>query len=99
MGQGARTIVNNESADIVRMLNSGFGALADDRLDLYPRDIRGEIDALNERIYPTLNNGVYRAGFALTQIAYEEAFGEVFATLDWLESRLRRIAVSSSASV
>ena len=83
-----RTIVNNESADIVRMLNSGFGALADDSYDLYPEDLRGEIDALNDRIYPSLNNGVYRAGFATTQVAYEEAYHSVFAMLDELEARL-----------
>ncbi|WP_439632418.1 glutathione S-transferase family protein [Shinella sp.] len=83
-----KTIVNNESADIVRMLNSGFGALADESVDLYPEVLRGEIDALNERIYPTLNNGVYRAGFATTQVAYEEAFHGVFTMLDELEARL-----------
>jgi putative glutathione S-transferase len=83
-----QTIVNNESADILRMFNSGFGALADDSLDLYPQDLRGEIDALNDEIYPHLNNGVYRAGFATTQAAYDEAFEEVFATLDALERRL-----------
>ncbi len=82
------TIVNNESADIVRMLNDGFGDLADRSVDLYPQELRREIDALNERIYPALNNGVYRTGFATTQEAYEEAFAEVFATLDWLEDRL-----------
>jgi putative glutathione S-transferase len=81
-------IVNNESADIVRMLNSGFGALATSTLDLYPSALRGEIDALNERIYPSLNNGVYRAGFATTQAAYEEAFADVFGMLEELEARL-----------
>jgi putative glutathione S-transferase len=83
-----KTIVNNESADILRMLNSGFGALADNGVDLYPEALRDEIDALNDRIYPRLNNGVYRTGFATTQIAYEEAFADVFATLQELESRL-----------
>jgi glutathionyl-hydroquinone reductase len=83
-----RTIVNNESADIVRMLNAGFGALADGMFDLYPEDLRAEIDALNDRIYPRLNNGVYRAGFATTQEAYEEAFWDVFGMLDELEERL-----------
>jgi putative glutathione S-transferase len=83
-----RTIVNNESADILRMLNSGFGDLADDTVDLYPADLREEIDALNAEIYPHLNNGVYRAGFATTQAAYEEAFHEVFAMLDRLEQRM-----------
>ncbi len=82
------TIVNNESADIVRMLNSGFGSLADDSVDLYPEALRPEIDALNERLYPRLNNGVYRAGFATTQIAYDEAYADVFAMLDELEERL-----------
>lgn len=83
-----KTIVNNESADILRMFNSGFGALADDSMDLYPEALRQEIDALNERIYPRLNNGVYRTGFATTQIAYEEAFADVFAMLGELEARL-----------
>ncbi|MBW6493314.1 MAG: glutathione S-transferase family protein [Burkholderiaceae bacterium] len=82
------TIVNNESADILRMMNSGFGDLADDRFDLYPVDLREEIDAINARIYPALNNGVYRAGFATTQVAYEEAFHDVFTMLDELEERL-----------
>ena len=81
------TIVNNESAEILRMLNSGFGALASGP-DLYPEPLRPAIDALNERIYPRLNNGVYRAGFATTQIAYEEAFRDVFAQLDELEAQL-----------
>ena len=82
------TIVNNESADILRMLNSGFGALADDALDLYPEALRPEIDAWNARFYPSLNNGVYRAGFATTQAAYEEAYHAVFAMLDALEQHL-----------
>ena len=82
------TIVNNESADILRMMNSGFGELADDSIDLYPAELREEIEALNARIYPALNNGVYRAGFATTQGAYEEAFAQVFAMLDELEARL-----------
>lgn len=83
-----RTIVNNESADILRMLNSGFGALADQSIDLYPAALRTEIDALNEQIYPRLSNGVYRAGFATTQGAYEVACREVFGMLDELEQRL-----------
>jgi putative glutathione S-transferase len=82
------TIVSNESADIVRMFNSGFGALAGDFIDLYPNALRPEIDAWNERIYPALNNGVYRAGFAATQTAYEEAYRGVFAMLDELEQHL-----------
>ncbi|MBN9335498.1 glutathione S-transferase family protein [Devosia sp.] len=82
------TIVNNESADILRMLNSGFGDLASSEYDLYPEALRAEIDALNDYIYPRLNNGVYRAGFATTQIAYDEANADVFAALDDLEARL-----------
>lgn len=82
------TIVNNESADILRMMNDGFGSLASNALDLYPEADRAAIDAFNERIYPGLNNGVYRAGFATTQLAYEEAFLEVFATLDWVDGEL-----------
>lgn len=81
-------IVNNESADILRMLNSGFGDLARSDVDLYPADLAPEIDALNARVYPRLNNGVYRAGFATTQVAYDEAFGEVFGMLEELEARL-----------
>jgi putative glutathione S-transferase len=82
------TIVNNESADILRMMNEGFGDLAENSIDLYPPSRRAEIDAFNERIYPVLNNGVYRAGFATTQIAYEEAFRGVFACLDQVEREL-----------
>ena len=83
-----QTIVNNKSADLVRMFNSGFGKLADASIDLYPEDLRSSIDALNAEVYDSLNNGVYRAGFATTQLAYEEAFAGVFATLDALERRL-----------
>ncbi len=83
-------IVNNESADVVRMLNSAFDALPGvaTEVDLYPEPLRAEIDALNERIYETVNNGVYRAGFATTQEAYEEAFDALFDSLDWLEGLL-----------
>ena len=84
------TAVNNESADIVRMFNAGFGSLADESLDLYPEDLRPEIDRLNDDLYPGLNNGVYRAGFATTQVAYDEAFADVFAALDRVEARLTR---------
>ena len=84
-----RTIVNNESADLLRMFNSGFGVLADTSIDLCPADLRAAIDALNAEVY-SLNNGVYRAGFATTQVAYGEAFVAVFATLDMLERRLER---------
>ncbi len=83
------TIVNNESADIVRMFNSAFGALADERVDLYPEALREEIDWINERLYQSFNNGVYQAGFATSQFAYEEAVARVFDSLDFLENRLR----------
>jgi glutathionyl-hydroquinone reductase len=83
-----RTIVSNESADIVRMLNSAFDGLGARALDLYPADLRAEIDALNAPVYETLNNGVYRAGFATGQTAYEEAARAVFRTLENLEQRL-----------
>lgn len=83
-----RTIVNNESADILRMLGTGFDDLATRDCDLYPVNLRRNIDALSERIYAPLNNGVYRAGFAQTQEAYEEAVLDVFAMLDELEGQL-----------
>ena len=82
------TIVNNESADILRIFNTGFGALARNDIDLYPEDLRRDIDALNEAVYHKLNNGVYRCGFATTQVAYEEAFHGVFEMLHELEKRL-----------
>ena len=84
-----RRIVNNESADIIRMFNTAFDEVTGNRLDLYPEDLRGEIDRRNALIYPTLNNGVYRAGFAGSQMAYEEAAHEVFDTLDTMEEHLR----------
>jgi glutathionyl-hydroquinone reductase len=83
-----RTIVSTESSEIIRMFNSAFDGVGAKAGDFYPEDLRGEIDALNARIYPTLNNGVYRAGFATTQEAYEEAIGPLFETLDFLEERL-----------
>jgi putative glutathione S-transferase len=84
------TIVNNESAEIIRMLNGAFDAAGAAGGDYYPAGLRAQIDAVNERVYATLNNGVYRAGFARTQAAYEEAVIPLFATLDWLEARLAR---------
>jgi glutathionyl-hydroquinone reductase len=84
-------IVNNEWSEIIRMLNRDFDAFARRKLaDLYPEKLRREIDWLNERIYRTVNNGVYRAGFATAQDKYEEAVTELFRTLDWLEKRLQR---------
>ena len=82
------TIVNNESSEIIRMFNSAFDGVGAKPGDYYPQALRGEIDQLNERIYGTVNNGVYKAGFATTQEAYEEAIGPLFETLDWLEERL-----------
>ena len=86
-----RKIVNNESAEIIRMLNRAFDPLARRKLaDLYPEDLRPEIDRVNQRVYRTVNNGVYRAGFATAQDKYDQAVAELFATLDWLERRLAR---------
>ena len=82
------TIVNNESADIVRMLNTAFDHLVGPTVDLYPDDLAAQIDALNPDLYDRLNNGVYKAGFASTQVAYNEAVTGVFAMLDQLEQQL-----------
>ena len=83
-----RTIVNNESAEIIRMLNTAFNGWGDGEPDLYPAVLRDEIDAINEPIYEHINNGVYKTGFARSQAAYEDAFDALFATLDDLEERL-----------
>lgn len=83
-----QVIVNNESAEIIRMLNSAFDAWGNADLDLYPAELRAEIDAVNALVYDNVNNGVYRTGFATTQAAYEDAFDKLFATLDQLEARL-----------
>ncbi|MEM6484664.1 MAG: glutathione S-transferase family protein [Pseudomonadota bacterium] len=82
------TIVNNESSEIIRMLNHAFDPLTSNTLDLYPRSQREAIDHWNARIYPAINNGVYRAGFATSQQAYEEAYGELFSELDAIEAHL-----------
>lgn len=82
------TIVSNESAEIIRMFNSAFNAWGNAGVDLYPEPLRKEIDRWNDAIYPAVNNGVYRCGFATTQEAYEEAFVELFDMLDRLEERL-----------
>lgn len=83
-----RRIVNNESADIIRILNTAFDGLTGNRLDLYPEPLRPEIDRWNELVYASVNNGVYRCGFAKSQASYDEAFDGLFATLDRLEDRL-----------
>ena len=81
-------IVSNESSEILRMLGSAFDNVGAVQGDYYPASLRTEIDAINARLYDTLNNGVYKAGFATTQDAYEEAVVPLFDTLDWLEARL-----------
>jgi putative glutathione S-transferase len=84
-----RTIVNNESSEIIRMFNSAFDALAAAGDDLYPEALRDEIDELNSVIYDTVNNGVYKCGFAKTQASYEAAFAPLFETIERLEDRLK----------
>ncbi|MCC7347250.1 MAG: glutathione S-transferase family protein [Variibacter sp.] len=84
------TIVNNESSEIIRMLNAAFDAVTPSKLDFYPAPLRAEIDAVNALVYPAINNGVYRTGFATTQEAYEEAFARLFDALDTIEQRLSR---------
>ncbi|MEA5533690.1 glutathione S-transferase family protein [Crocosphaera sp. XPORK-15E] len=81
-------IVNNESSEIIRIFNSEFDHLGAKAGDYYPKELREEIDAVNERIYNTVNNGVYKAGFATTQEAYQEGVIPLFETLDWIEERL-----------
>ena len=84
------TIVSNESSEIIRMLNSAFDGVGAQAGDYYPKALRVQIDELNDRIYNTLNNGVYRCGFATTQAAYEAALTPLFDTLDWLETKLAK---------
>ena len=83
-----KTIVNNESPEIIRMLNSAFDAFTNVHTDYYPKELRAEIDRLNDLIYPNINNGVYRTGFATSQAAYEQAFRNVFDALDEIEQIL-----------
>jgi glutathionyl-hydroquinone reductase len=85
-----RTIVNNESAEIIRMFNGAFGRFTNVRTDYCPPALREEIDRVNALVYDNVNNGVYRAGFATSQEAYEEAFRALFAALDEVEQRLGR---------
>ena len=84
------TIVNNESGEIIRMLGSEFDAIGDPSVEFYPQSLRSEIDEMNAFVYPAINNGVYRCGFATTQVAYDEAFAELFSALDTIEDRLSR---------
>lgn len=85
-----QTIVNNESSEIIRMFNSAFDQVGAKPGDYYPEALRDEIESLNDRIYNTVNNGVYKCGFATTQAAYEEAIKPLFETLDFLEERLSK---------
>jgi putative glutathione S-transferase len=94
-----KTVVSNESSEIIRMFNSAFDGIGAKSEDFYPDTLRTEIDALNDRIYDAVNNGVYKAGFATTQEAYEAAVISLFATLDWLEDRLSTQRYLTGASV
>lgn len=94
-----QTIVNNESADIIRMLNSSFNHLTGNTDDYYPKALRAAINDLNNRIYKSINNGVYRAGFATTQSSYEQAFYELFDALDWVEGILSRQRYLAGAEI
>jgi putative glutathione S-transferase len=85
-----QTIVSNESSEIIRMFNNAFNHLTGNTADYYPQALHATIDAVNDRIYDTVNNGVYRAGFATTQSAYEEAFHRLFDSLDWVEGLLSK---------
>ncbi len=85
-----QSIVSNESAEIIRMFNGAFNGLTGNDKDYYPGALQMQIDTINERVYDSINNGVYRAGFATTQQAYEEAYYKLFDTLDWVEATLTR---------
>ncbi|WP_172300202.1 glutathione S-transferase family protein [Pseudoruegeria sp. HB172150] len=82
------TIVSNESSEIIRMFNTAFDGITGNTADYWPEDLHDAIEPVNKRVYDTLNNGVYRSGFATSQSAYDEAVHELFDTLDWLEERL-----------
>ncbi|MFV2060781.1 MAG: glutathione S-transferase family protein [Gammaproteobacteria bacterium] len=97
------TIVNNESSEIIRMLNSAFNALEDNKinkeLDLYPTDLHSEIDSVNDEVYNNINNGVYRCGFAVSQKAYEQAYQDLFNALENMEQRLGSQAFLAGDSI
>jgi putative glutathione S-transferase len=82
------TIVSNESSEIIRMFNGAFDGITGNTLDFWPEDLRAATEPVNARVYDTLNNGVYKSGFATTQEAYDEAVSALFDTLDWLDERL-----------
>ncbi len=84
------TIVSNESSEIIRMFNTAFNGITGNTDDYHPEALHDEIEAVNGRVYPGFNNGVYRSGFATTQAAYDSAVREVFETMDWMEDRLSR---------
>ncbi|WP_424972010.1 glutathione S-transferase family protein [Dinoroseobacter sp. S76] len=86
--KASKTIVSNESSEIIRMFNTAFNGLTGDTQDFYPEALRSEIDAVNDRIYSDINNGVYKSGFATSQAAYDEAVTTLFDALDWVEERL-----------
>jgi glutathionyl-hydroquinone reductase len=94
-----KTIVNNESPEIIRMLNSAFDAFTNVRTDFYPKELRAEIDRINDLVYANINNGVYRAGFATSQAAYEQAFRNLFDTLDEIEQTLSRKRFLTGSSI
>ncbi len=85
-----QTIVNNESSEIIRMLNSAFDEFANDGADFYPEALRAQIDEINQPVYNNVNNGVYRCGFAKTQVAYNKAYDRLFDTMDELENTLSK---------
>ncbi|MGQ4276027.1 glutathione S-transferase family protein [Pseudidiomarina sp. E22-M8] len=85
-----QTIVSNESADIIRMLNSAFNDITGNTLDFYPTALHDEIDTINDQVYDTINNGVYKCGFATRQAAYNQAFDALFTSLDEIEQRLKK---------
>jgi putative glutathione S-transferase len=85
-----KTIVSNESSEIIRMFDTAFNHLTGNVDDYYPKDLKQEIDTVNARVYETINNGVYRAGFATTQEAYETAFSKLFDSLEWVEDMLSK---------
>jgi glutathionyl-hydroquinone reductase len=93
------TIVSNESAEIIRMFNSAFDELTGNTDDYYPEALRPSIDAINARVYDDINNGVYKAGFATTQAAYDEAVAKLFDSLDWVESMLGETAYLTGDTV
>ena len=94
-----QTIVNNESSEIIRMLNSAFDAWGDSKVDFYPASLRDAIDTINQRVYDNINNGVYRVGFARTQSAYERHFDHLFAALDELEALLSKQRYLAGAQI